>query len=141
MGTRLGLFLAVFALAPAAAQENYDLRRASLSALSGIFGELHHIRRLCAPEREGDAWRERMKRLIELEQPSFDLREEMVRAFNSGYSSAQMDFSRCDREADDYAAARAETGRALIDNLTAPLYAAERGADAEGVNVIRGGDQ
>ena len=125
---------------PAAAQEDYRARSAALTGLSRIFGELHHIRRMCEPAREGDAWRDRMKRLIDLEQPSFDLREEMVGAFNDGYRSAQDRFSFCDRNAEDYAAARAVTGEALVASLSAPLIAAERGEDAEGVNVFRGGD-
>ena len=103
-----------------------------------IFGELHHIRRLCEPDREGDVWRDRMKRLIDLEQPSFDLREEMVGSFNDGYSSAQSRFAFCDRDAEDYAAARALTGEALVSNLSASLYEAERGEEDDSVNIVRG---
>jgi len=129
----------IFAL-PAAAQESYEARRAALAGLSRIFGELHHIRRMCAPEREADIWRDRMKQLIDLEQPSFDLREEMVGAFNDGYQSAQARFDYCDRNAEDYAAARAMTGEALVANLAAPLYEAARGEEDDNVFVIRGGD-
>ncbi|MFZ5616633.1 MAG: TIGR02301 family protein [Pseudomonadota bacterium] len=127
-----------FAVLPAAAQDNYEARRAALVGLAQIFGELHHIRRMCEPDDEGDVWRNRMKRLIDLEQPSFDLREEMVAAFNAGYVSAQGEFPYCDRDAEDYAAARAANGEALVANLTAPLFEAEFGADAEGVEVFRG---
>ncbi len=134
------LFLALIAALPAAAQENYDGRRGALAGLSGIFGELHHIRRICKPEREADVWRDRMKRLIDLEQPSFDVREAMVGAFNQGYVSAQGRFPYCDRDAEDYAAARAGAGEALVANLSAPLYSAVRGEDAAGVNVWRGDD-
>ena len=49
---------------------------------------MHHIRRTCDPDREGDFWRNQMKRLIDLEQPSFELRDAMVSAFNGGYTSA-----------------------------------------------------
>lgn len=137
------LLAALFILSaslPAAAQEDYAARRAALAGLSTIFGELHHIRRLCAPEREGDVWRERMKRLIELEQPAFDLRNEMVDRFNDGYSSAGARFPYCSRNAEDYAAARAEAGAAIVASLTAPLYAAEYGEDAPGVDVWRGSE-
>jgi uncharacterized protein (TIGR02301 family) len=134
---RIALLLALLA-APAAAEDDYQARRAALSGLSLIFGELHHIRRLCAPAREGDYWRDQMKRLIELEEPSFDLREDMVRAFNDGYASAQGRFSDCSRRADDYAAARAGAGEAFVARLTAPLVEAARGADDEGVAVYRG---
>ena len=132
------LVLTMLSALPAAAQDEYEARRAALTGLSQIFGELHHIRRLCEPEREGDIWRERMKRLIDLEQPAFDLREAMVGSFNDGYSSAQSRFAYCDRDAEDYAAARALTGEALVSNLTASLYAEERGEEDDSVNVVRG---
>lgn len=135
---RILLVLTVFLSLPAAAEDDYEARRAALTGLSRIFGELHHIRRLCEPEREGDIWRDRMKRLIDLEEPSFDLREEMVGSFNDGYSSAQSRFAYCDRDAEDYAAARALTGEALVSSLTEPLYAAERGEEDDSVNVVRG---
>lgn len=135
---RILIILTVFLSLPAAAEDDYEARRAALTGLSRIFGELHHIRRLCEPEREGDFWRERMKSLIALEQPSFDLREEMVGSFNDGYASAQSRFPYCDRGAEDYAAARALAGEAIVSNLTGPLYEAERGEDDESVNVVRG---
>lgn len=134
------LVLTMMSALPAAAQDEYESRRAALTGLSRIFGELHHIRRLCEPDREGDIWRDRMKRLIDLEQPSFDLRDEMVGSFNDGYSSAQSRYAYCDRDAEDYAAARALTGEALVSNLTASLYEEERGEDDESVNVVRGGE-
>lgn len=140
MFRRLFLIAALLAAFPAAAQESYEARRAGLTGLARIFGELHHIRRMCAPEREADVWRDRMKRLIDLEQPAFDLRESMVGSFNDGYSSAQSRFAYCERDAEDYAAARAVTGQALISSLSAPLYTEDQMQDAEGVNVFRGGD-
>lgn len=132
---------ALLLAAPAAAQEGaYGARQRGLVSLAQIFGELHHIRRTCDPDREADVWRNRMKRLIDLESPSFDAREQMVGAFNDGYLSAQARFPYCNRDADDYAAARAYAGEALVSNLTAPLYAAERGADSEDVRVFRGNE-
>ncbi len=132
------LFLAAATVAPAAAQEDFAARRSGLVGLARVFGELHHIRRMCDPDREGDVWRNRMKRLIDYEQPSFDLREDMVGAFNGGYTSAQHDFSQCDNDAEDYAAARAANGEALVSGLTAPLYAAARGPEDPSVNIVRG---
>jgi uncharacterized protein (TIGR02301 family) len=138
---RFFLFAAFLAAAPAAAQEgDYGARQRSLVSLAQIFGELHHIRRTCDPDREADAWRNRMKRLIDLEEPSFEVRELMVGAFNDGYVSAQGRFPYCDRDAEDYAAARAYAGEALVSNLTAPLYAAERSEDAPDVTVFRGNE-
>lgn len=133
--------VAVLAAAPAFAQgSDYGARQRELISLAQIFGELHHVRRACDPDREADVWRNRMKRLIDLEQPSFEAREQMVGAFNDGYVSAQARFPYCDRDAEDYAAARAYAGEALVSNLTAPLYAAERGDGAEDVTVFRGNE-
>ncbi|MCA8889582.1 MAG: TIGR02301 family protein [Parvularculaceae bacterium] len=130
---------AAIAASNAAAQENeWRDRQAALSGLARIYGELHHIRRMCEPRYEADVWRDRMKKLIELEEPSFDVREAMVKAFNAGYSTAQNRYSYCDRQAEDFAAARAAQGDAYIRSLTAPLYEAMRGDDAEGVTVWRG---
>jgi uncharacterized protein (TIGR02301 family) len=137
---RCVIALIVFASLPVAAEEDYAARRTALTGLSRVLGELHHIRRMCEPDREADIWRERMKRLVDLELPAFDLREEMVGAFNDGYVSAQTRFPYCDRDAEDYAAARAVEGETIVASLTAPLFAAERGDDAEGVTVFRGVD-
>ena len=49
---------------------DYRLRQQNLTKLSGIFGELHHIRRICEPRIEADIWRNRMKKMVELEGPS-----------------------------------------------------------------------
>lgn len=131
------LFLA--AASSAFAQDSdYGARQRGLVSLAQIFGELHHIRRTCDPDREADVWRNRMKRLIDLEEPSFDVREQMVGAFNDGYVSAQSRFPYCDRDAEDYAAARAYAGEALVSNLTAPLYTIDRGEDPADVTVFRG---
>ncbi len=138
MSKQLLVAFALLLASPSWAQDDFDARRHALTSLSTIFGELHHIRRMCDPDREGDLWRDQMKRLIDLEQPSFDLRDEMVGAFNAGYASAQDRFSFCDNDAEDYAAARAASGGALVDNLSAPLYAAARGEEDDSVDVVRG---
>lgn len=138
MSRILAIAAALLVACPALAQDDGAARRGALISLSKIFGELHHIRRMCDPDREGDLWRNQMKRLIDLEQPSFDLRDEMVSAFNGGYTSVQERFPYCDNDAEDYAAARAATGEALVANLAAPLYAAMRGEEDEGVDVYRG---
>ncbi|MEZ5920661.1 MAG: TIGR02301 family protein [Parvularculaceae bacterium] len=124
--------------APAVAEGPRD-RSASLVSLSEIFGELHHIRRTCEPRREGDIWRNRMKRLIDLEAPDSGLRERMVVAFNKGYQNAQRRFSRCDRDAENYAASRAASGETIVAELTAPLQV-ERGPDDPDVTVYRGAE-
>lgn len=119
-------------LGAAAAQtlETYQQRQQDLAGLSEIFGELHHIRRTCEPRYEGDVWRERMKKLIELEEPQQAEREAMVQGFNNGYRGAQQRFPDCDRRARDYAAGRAAEGDAIVARLTATLQQPQDGGAA-----------
>lgn len=121
----LALLLGVFAFPAVSANAqniDYKQRRADLIAVSGLFGELHHLRRLCEPRREGEIWRERMKRIIELEQPTSNLQNDLVRAFNDGYRDAQTRFDRCNRRSKDFAARRAASGEPRLARLMAPLY-------------------
>lgn len=103
--------------------QEYQNRRADLRALSEIFGELHHLRRLCAARTEANIWRERMKDLMQLEEPPAEDKQAMARNFNDGYRSAQARHSACDRRTRDYAAARAADGERIIARLSAPLEA------------------
>ncbi|MEO1137653.1 MAG: TIGR02301 family protein [Pseudomonadota bacterium] len=109
--------------APAAAQdfESYQQRQEDLSELAELFGELHHIRRNCEPRFEGDIWRERMKTLLELEEPQASESEAMVQRFNRGYRNAQRRYPVCDRRARDYAASRAAQGDRIVARLTQSL--------------------
>ena len=113
--------LAALLTATPVAAIDYGRRQGDLKALSAVFGELHHLRRMCEPSRETDLWRERMKQMVSLEQPTAGLRREMVAAFNGGYTAAQQRFDRCSRAARDYAAMRARDGRALSATLSGGL--------------------
>jgi uncharacterized protein (TIGR02301 family) len=112
------------ALSYAAGDMDYQSRHRELVTLAGIFGELHHIRRSCDPRREADTWRDRMKKLVDLEEPRDVARNEMVASFNEAYSNAQNRFAGCDRDARDHAARRASEGDAIVVRLMAPLYEA-----------------
>lgn len=105
--------------------ESYQQRQEDLSALAELFGELHHIRRNCEPRFEGDVWRERMKKLLDLEEPQTSEREAMVQRFNQGYRSAQRRYPVCDRRARDYAAGQAAQGDRIVIRLTQSLREAE----------------
>jgi uncharacterized protein (TIGR02301 family) len=119
----LALALALLALpAPAQQRIDYVQRAQDLEALSRVFGELHHIRRMCEPRREAEVWRNRMRKLVELEQPQPALRDRMVAAFNAGFRDAETRFDYCDGDARDYAAAAATEADAVVDRLMAPLY-------------------
>ena len=125
------IFAIVFAgavgLAASAAAEGYEdyrQRQEDLTALSAIFGDLHHIRRYCEPRAEADVWRERMKTVIDLEAPLPEARQEMITAFNRAYRTAQRRYPACNRRARDYAASQALRAEAIVARLTAPLYEA-----------------
>ena len=131
------IFLALVMLclaAPAGAQfRSPEDRNDALVSLSRIFGEMHHIRRLCGRGDEEDIWRERMKRVIDLEAPSFEQRERMVVAFNDGYVSAQGRFPGGTSAAESSAAGRAATGEALVSNIAASAREAAQGPIDESV--------
>lgn len=120
---------ATSAAAQSQSADEYQQRQSDLVELASVFGEMHHIRRTCAPRIEGDVWRDRMKRLVDLEQPGAEARERMVKRFNEGYRNAGDHFPVCDRRARDHAAARAIFARRIVDRLSAPLRQAAREAD------------
>ena len=101
---------------PASPQE----RRADLVRLSAIMGEAHHIRANCDAQ-EAEVWRQRMSRLIELEQPTPAQRNAMVQAFNSAYYDAQQSHAGCDRAARERVRNLAGEGRQLTQKLAANL--------------------
>ncbi|MEZ5891841.1 MAG: TIGR02301 family protein [Parvularculaceae bacterium] len=119
----LTLLAAPAFVAGAAAQdfESYQQRQKDLTSLATLFGELHHLRRTCDPRYEADVWRERMKKLLELEEPQENEREALVGAFNKGYRAAQSRYPACTRKARDYAASRAVQGDTIVERLAAPL--------------------
>ena len=132
----VGVLLALVLVQPVTAQSiDYAQRQRDLATLSTVFGELHHIRRMCAPRQEADIWRDRMKRLIDFEQPTASLRQNLVSGFNDGYRAAQSRFDRCSGDAEDYAAARAAEGEAVVVRLMEPLYAAARPENDPSVRV------
>lgn len=121
-GLIIGGLLSLFAsLANAQGLEQYQSRQTDLTTLAGVFGELHHLRRTCEPRFEADIWRDRMKKLIDLEEPQATDREKMIAAFNTGYRDAQRQHPGCDRRARDYAASRASQGDQIIRRLTTQL--------------------
>ena len=117
-------------VASAQTAADFRQRQSDLVSLASVFGTLHHVRRNCEPRMEADAWRNRMKRIVELEDPQPAAREEMVKAFNKSYRDAQRRFPGCSRAAEDYAAARADAGDEIVARLMAPLYEAMESYEA-----------
>jgi uncharacterized protein (TIGR02301 family) len=120
---RLLLSVLTLLAGPLAAQPiDYEARAQDLTTLARAFGGLHHIRRMCEPRRESEIWRDRMRRLIELEQPPAALHQDMVAAFNDSFREAERRFPYCDRDARDYAASLAAEGDEAASRLVVPLY-------------------
>ena len=97
LGVALALGMAAAAL-PAMAQPSggsdtrpYDER---LMRLSEILGAVHYLRELCGAN-DGQAWRERMKELMDAEGSTALRRAKLTRSFNNGYRSYSRTYNSC----------------------------------------------
>lgn len=82
--------------AVAFAQLNSDDRPydTKLLRLSEILGAVHYLRELCGA-REGQAWRDQMRQLIELEGTTAIRRAKLVQGFNKGYRGYRRTYRSC----------------------------------------------
>lgn len=69
----------------------YDDR---LVRLSEILGAIHYLRELCGAD-EGQAWRDRMRELIDAEGSTAARRTRFTRSFNQGYHSYSRTYKAC----------------------------------------------
>lgn len=76
---------------PSAAPTPYD---PDLQRLSEILGALHFLRGICGSN-EGQKWRDEALALIDAEAPSGPRHDQMVQAFNRGYSGFQQSYRTC----------------------------------------------
>jgi uncharacterized protein (TIGR02301 family) len=76
---------------PSAAPTPYD---ADLQRLAEILGALHFLRGICGAN-EGQKWRNEALALIDAEAPSGPRHDQMVQAFNRGYSGFQQSYRTC----------------------------------------------
>lgn len=116
---------ALSGLSASAQYDTYLQRQQDLITLSGIFGQLHHIRRTCEPRREANIWRQRMQTMVELEEPARQTHIDMFNAFNAGFRAMEARYRECTREAQATGKDLAYSGRVLIDRLTANLESDE----------------
>ena len=77
------LLLSVSHVGAQSAEKPYDDR---LFRLSEILGAVHYLRELCGAN-EGQAWRDRMREIIEAEGSNALRRARLTRSFNQGYYS------------------------------------------------------
>ena len=76
---------------PSAAPTPYD---PDLQRLSEILGALHFLRGICGSN-EGQKWRDEALALIDAEAPNGPRHDQMVQAFNRGYSGFQQSYRTC----------------------------------------------
>jgi uncharacterized protein (TIGR02301 family) len=69
-----------------------------LMRLCEILGAVHYLRELCGAN-EGQAWRDRMRELIDSEGTSALRRARLTRSFNNGYRSYSRTYNTCSASA------------------------------------------
>jgi uncharacterized protein (TIGR02301 family) len=104
--------LLLLAAQPAAAQERSPAERQAIIELSYVLGEAHGVRTVCRGDKD-QTWRERMKRLIEVEAAEASFTRRLQDSFNTGYNAARAGFTSCDANAKAEAAQIAVRGRDL----------------------------
>src|SRR4029453_10647144 len=80
-----------WAQAPTGDSRPYDDK---LMRLSEILGAVHYLRELCGAN-DGQAWRDRMKELMDTEGSTALRRAKLTRSFNNGYRSYSRTYSTC----------------------------------------------
>jgi uncharacterized protein (TIGR02301 family) len=121
----IALFIGMAAASSAAAQSPiigpdtrpYDER---LMRLSEILGAIHYLRELCGSN-DGQAWRDRMKELMDAEGSTALRRAKLTRSFNNGYRSYSRTYNNCTPSAQTaitrFLAEGAELAEALIKSV------------------------
>lgn len=92
------------------------MQRQQLLDLAYALGESHALRQACAPDDQ--YWRERMRRLIEVERPDEAFAQRLADRFNTGFSVRQAQFPACTPAVRTEAAAAARRGRAAAQALS-----------------------
>ncbi len=90
----LFILIAVFAAAPAPAQDAAAPFDPDLLRLAEILGSLHYLRGICGAN-EGQKWRNQMQALVDAETPGGDRRARMIASFNRGYRGFQQTYRTC----------------------------------------------
>jgi uncharacterized protein (TIGR02301 family) len=91
----------------------YDER---LMRLSEILGAVHYLRELCGSN-DGQAWRERMKELMDAEGSTALRRAKLTRSFNNGYRSYSRTYNNCTSSAQTAIARFLTEGAEIADAL------------------------
>ena len=96
MALLLGMSLVVSLPQQSGAQLSLDNRPYDdkLLRLSEILGAIHYLRELCGT-REGQVWRDQMKKLIDSEGTTAIRRAKLVKGFNKGYRGYRRTYRSC----------------------------------------------
>ncbi|HEX5957294.1 MAG TPA: TIGR02301 family protein [Hyphomicrobiaceae bacterium] len=126
LGARAGIAALVLMAAAAAAvaqrpssdAKPYDDK---LMRLSEILGAIHYLRELCGAN-DGQAWRDRMKELMDTEGSSALRRARLTRSFNNGYRAYSRTYNACSPSAKTAITRFLSEGAEIADSLvkTAP---------------------
>jgi uncharacterized protein (TIGR02301 family) len=100
---------------PSAAPTPYD---PDLQRLAEILGALHFLRGICGSN-EGQKWRNEALALIDAEAPSGPRHDQMVQAFNRGYSGFQQSYRTCTPAANVAIHRYLQEGAQIARNVTA----------------------
>lgn len=92
----------------------YDDR---LLRLSEILGAVHYLRELCGAD-DGQAWRDRMRELMDAEASSALRRAKLTRSFNNGYRSYSRTYNSCTPSAQTAISRFLVEGADIADALT-----------------------
>lgn len=92
----------------------YDER---LMRLSEILGAVHYLRELCGAN-DGQAWRDRMKELMDAEGSTALRRAKLTRSFNNGYRSYSRTYNSCTPSAQTAISRFLVEGAEIADALT-----------------------
>ena len=92
----------------------YDER---LMRLSEILGAVHYLRELCGAN-DGQAWRDRMKELMDAEGSTALRRAKLTRSFNNGYRSYSRTYNSCTPSAQTAISRFLTEGAEIADALT-----------------------
>jgi uncharacterized protein (TIGR02301 family) len=108
----------------ASAQQQMQIERppetsAILTDLAWILGASHYLSVLCEGK-SSQTWRDAMVELLELENPHYRLRRNLVAEFNSGYQNQQRRFYSCDTVSKQQLQTISKQGRILSDSLADP---------------------
>jgi len=91
----------------------YDER---LMRLSEILGAVHYLRELCGSN-DGQAWRDRMRELMDAEGSTALRRAKLTRSFNNGYRSYSRTYNSCTPSAQTAIARFLTEGAEIADAL------------------------